>query len=637
MPVETQLPETAPAETAPARVLSFPDEPAARATSRGATLTEALRQRAAEKPEARHLILPQDGAEAEILTFAGLLEEAEAIAAGLRARGVEKGQTVALMLPTGKDFFFSFAGILVAGAVPVPIYPPVRVDQLEEYAERQVTILRNAAVAALITEQQMTALARLLGPKVESLQTIATAETLATEGRSDAAQLPDPSLWPELDGQDLGLIQYTSGSTGDPKGVTLTHANLIANIHAIGEAVQVRRDDVVISWLPLYHDMGLIGCWLFALCHGLEMVCFSPLDFLRRPKRWLEAMGTYRGSLSPAPNFAYELCLRRVRDRDLADLDLSSWRMALNGAEPINPETIRRFCERFAACGFRAEAMKPVYGLAENAVAVSFPPRAEPPRIDRIERDAFQRSGRAVPADEPQDAETASETLQFVAVGRAIANHEVRLVDDDDVPVDERTEGHIQFRGPSATPGYYLNPEATAAIRTADGWTRTGDRGYLADGDLFISGRVKDLIIKAGRNIDPAEVEIAAADVEGVRRGCVAAFGVANPKTGSESLVVIAETRKTDPEEKQRMASEIKHRVRAVVKSSPDVVECVPPHCVPKTPSGKLRRAECRKRYLNGNLIPRKRPVWVQLLRLGAAASGAYALSLLWRLRSRGK
>ncbi len=633
MPVETQTPETA-----AARVLSFPDEPVARASCRGTTLTAAMRLRAAEKPEATHLILPQDDAEAEILTFAGLLDGAQAIAAGLRSRGVEKGQTVALMLTTGKDFFFSLAGVLEVGAVPVPIYPPVRVDQLEEYAERQVTILRNAAVTALITEQQMTSLARLLGPKVESLETIATAATLVAEGRSNSAGfIGTATVEQELDDQDLGLIQYTSGSTGDPKGVTLTHANLIANIHAIGEAVQVRREDVVISWLPLYHDMGLIGCWLFALCHGLEMVCFSPLDFLRRPKRWLEAMGTYRGSLSPAPNFAYELCLRRIRDRDLADLDLSSWRMALNGAEPINPETIRRFCERFAACGFRPEAMKPVYGLAENAVAVTFPPRAEPLRIDRIEREAFQLNGRAIPAEEAKDAEAASEHLQFVAVGRAVANHEIRLVDDNDVPVDERVEGHIQFRGPSATPGYYLNPQATAAIRTADGWTRTGDRGYLADGDLFISGRVKDLIIKAGRNIDPAEVEIAAAGVDGIRRGCVAAFGVANPRTGSESLVVIAETRKADPGERQRMAAEVKQRVRSVVKSSPDIVECVPPHCVPKTPSGKLRRAECRKRYLNGKLTPRKRPVWMQLLRLGAAASGAYTLSLLWRLRSRGK
>ncbi|MEM7587527.1 MAG: fatty acyl-AMP ligase [Acidobacteriota bacterium] len=612
------------------------DEFTTRAFCRGTTLTEALQLRAAEKPDATHLILPQDDAEAEILTFADLLEESRVIAAGLRARGVKKGQTVAIMLPTGKDFFFSFAGILLAGAVPVPIYPPVRVDQLEEYAERQVTILRNASVAALITEQQMTSLARLLGPKVESLETIATASTLAEEGRGAAAEL-DNLRNIELDDQDLGLIQYTSGSTGDPKGVTLTHRNLIANVHAIGEAIQVRREDVVISWLPLYHDMGLIGCWLFSLCHGLEMVCFSPLDFLRRPKRWLEAMGTYRGSLSPAPNFAYELCLRRVRDRDLADLDLSTWRKAMNGAEPINPETVRRFCDRFAACGFRAEAFAPVYGLAENAVAVTFPIRAEPPRIDRIERDAFQHDGQAIPAAEPTADEDASETLQFVGVGRALVNHEIRLVDDDDVPVAERTEGHIQFRGPSATQGYYLNPQATAAIRTEDGWTRTGDRGYLADGDLFVTGRVKDLIIKAGRNIDPAEVETAAADVDGVRRGCVAAFGVANPKTGSESLVIIAETRQKDPEERQRIAAEVKHQVRSVIKSSPDVVQCVPPHTVPKTPSGKLRRAETRERYLNDNLIPTKRPVWVQFLRLGAAASGAYALSLLWRLRSRTK
>ena len=601
------------------------------AVCRGETLIQALRIRAAETPETVHLVLPQDGEPAETLTFARLLAGAEAVAAGLRARGVGKGHTVALMLPTGRDFFFSFLGILTAGAVPVPIYPPVRVSQIEDYAERQVSILGNAAVVALITDRRIEGLARLLGPKVKSLRVIATVETLAAVGRRASAPTLDGTSSP----QDLGLIQYTSGSTGDPKGVTLTHANLLANIRAIGEAVQVRRDDVVVSWLPLYHDMGLIGCWLFALSHGLEMICFSPLDFLRRPKRWLEAMGEYRGSLSPAPNFAYELCLRRVRDRDLATLDLSSWRMALNGAEPINAETVRRFCERFASCGFRAQALKPVYGLAENAVAVTFPPRDEPPSIDRVERETFQQQGRAVPiaGGSAPDADA----LRFVCVGRAVAGHEIRLVDDDDTPVAERVEGHIQFRGPSATPGYFLNPEATAAIRTADGWTRTGDRGYLADGDLFITGRVKDVIIKAGRNIDPAAVETAAAEVEGIRRGCIAAFGVANPTTGSENLVVIAETRKKDPATRRKMAAEIKRRVRAVVKTSPDVVECVPPQSVPKTPSGKLRRAECRTRYLNGTLTPRRRPAWVQLLRLGAAASGAYALSLLWRLRSKRK
>ncbi|MCP3961730.1 MAG: fatty acyl-AMP ligase [bacterium] len=597
----------------------------------GTTLVEILRSRADTRPEVGHLVLlPDDGGPAEAASFGDLLEGAEAVARGLRARGVEPGQTVALMLPTSRDFFSSFAGILLAGAVPVPIYPPVRIDQIEEYADRQTGILRNAQAVALVTVRQARALASLLLPKVPSLETIVRADRLAEEGRR-ATNAPGAAAGaPTAD--NLALIQYTSGSTGDPKGVSLTHANLIANIRSIGEVVEVSEEDVVVSWLPLYHDMGLIGCWLFALCYGLPIVAFSPLAFLRRPKRWLRALSDYHGTLSPAPNFAYELCLRRIRDRDLEDIDLSSWRWALNGAEPIKPRTIDRFSERFRPYGFRPEALKPVYGLAENAVALTFPTADGAPRIDRVEREPFQRQRRAVPAEGENGA--SPEALAFVSVGRPIPGNEIRLVDDGGESVPERVEGQIEFRGPSATPGYFRNPEATAEIRTADGWTRTGDRGYLADGDLFISGRSKDMIIKAGRNIHPAEVEAVAEDVEDIRRGCVAAFGVPSSRTGSEDLVVVAETRKKDPEIRQRLASEVRRRVSSAIKVAPDAVELVPPRTVPKTPSGKLRRTECRDRFLNGALTPRRRPAWVQITRLGGAALGTYLLTRLWRSRA---
>ena len=428
---------------------------------------------------------------------------------------------------------------------------------------------------------------------------------------------------------DLALIQYTSGSTGDPKGVTLTHANLISNVSSIGEAVGVSDDDVVVSWLPLYHDMGLIGCWLFALWHGLPMISMSPLTFLRRPKSWLKAMSDYRGTLSPAPNFAYELALRRIRDRDLEGVDLSSWRWALNGAEAVGPETVERFCARFAPYGFRKESMKPVYGLAENAVALTFPAASETPRIDRVARETFQRQRRAVPAADGESA------LRFVSVGRPIAGNEVRVMDDDGQPTPERVEGDVEFRGPSATPGYYRNRRATAEIRTADGWTRTGDRGYFADGDLFITGRVKDLIIKAGRNIHPTEVEGAAAQVDGIRKGCVVAFSVGGVESGREQLVVVAETRQQDAEARAKLAAEVRRQVRSTVQVAPDVVELVVPRVVPKTPSGKLRRAETRDRYLNQELIPHRRPVWVQVVRLGAASLAATLVTWLWRRKSR--
>jgi len=592
------------------------------------TLTEVLRRRVATEPDRKHLTLLESDREVESLSFGKLLEGAEGVARGLLSQGVERQQTVALMLPTSREFFFGFMGTLLAGAVPVPIYPPVKIDQIEEYAERQVRILRNAQVTALLTPKRATKLARLLRPKVPSLRTILQPDKLLEKKRT-AIPVESPEL--SVSSEDLALIQYTSGSTGDPKGVALTHGNLIANIRSIAEAVQVTPDDVVVSWLPLYHDMGLIGCWLFALYHGLEMVCFSPLEFLRQPKRWLRALSDFGGTLSPAPNFAYELCGRRIRDGDLDGVDLSAWRVALNGAEPVDPDTVDRFCERFGVCGFRAEAMLPAYGLAENAVALSFPPPGRPPRVEAVDRDTLHREGRAVPVG---DRECATEPLRSISVGVAIPGHEIRLVDDQDREVAERVEGNIQFRGPSATSGYYRNPKATAAIRTADGWTRTGDRGYLAGGELFITGRSKDLIIRAGRNLDPVEIEALANQVDGIRRGCVAAIGVSNPTTGSEDLVVIAETRKEGPRTRRRLAAEVRRRISDATKVSPDEVLLVPPRTVPKTPSGKLRRAETRGRYLSKTLTQRRPPVWVQVARLALGAGWVAFLAFLWQRRA---
>ena len=598
------------------------------ATHRNDTLTEVLRRWVATEPDRKHLVLLESDREVVSLSFGKLLEGAEGVARGLRSQGVERQQTVALMLPTSREFFFGFMGTLLAGAVPVPIYPPVKIDQIEEYAERQVRILRNAQVTALLTPKRATKLARLLRPNVPSLRAILRPEKFLEE---KGTAVPVESPGPRVGSEDLALIQYTSGSTGDPKGVALTHGNLLANIRSIGEAVQVATDDVVVSWLPLYHDMGLIGCWLSALYHGLKMVCFSPQEFVSQPKRWLQALSDFRGTLSAAPNFAYELCVRRIRDRDLDGLDLSAWRAALNGAEPVNPDTVDRFSERFGVCGFRTEAMLPVYGLAENAVALSFPPLGRPPWVEAIDRDILHREGRAVPVGD-QHGDT--EPLRSISVGVAIPGHEIRVVDDHDREVAERVEGNIQFRGPSATSGYFRNPKATAAIRTGDGWTRTGDRGYLADFELFITGRSKDLIIKAGRNLDPAEIEAIAGEVDGIRRGCVAAIGVSNPTTGSEDLVVIAESRKEGSGTRRRLAAEVRRRISDATKVSPDEVLIVPPRTVPKTPSGKLRRAETRGRYLSKTLTQRRPPVWVQIARLALGAGWLAFLAFLWRRRA---
>ncbi len=574
------------------------------------TIHESLFRHAQAEPDRPTVYLREDDGTEEAITYGRLWREAALVAGGLRERGVRRGDTVALMLPTGLDFLRAFQGILAAGAVPVPIYPPLRLDRLEEYALRQAAILADAGVAVLVTIPRAMPIAGLLRPAVPSLREVTTADELASLG----ATVPGPAGT----GADPAFIQYTSGSTGSPKGVLLTHGNLMANMRAIGAGLEVRPTDVGASWLPLYHDMGLIGSWLFCLHEGLPLALLSPTAFLARPERWLWAIHQHRATLSAAPNFAYELCARKVPDEALEGLDLSSWRCALNGAEPVNPDTLDRFARRFAPCGFRREALLPVYGLAENAVGVAFPPVGRGPRIDRVARTAFQEEGRALAA-KPDD----TGALRFVSVGRALPEHEVRIVDGAGADVPERTVGRLVFRGPSQTPGYYRKPEATAAITLPSGWLDSGDLAYRADGEIHVTGRSKDLIIKAGRNLVPQEIEDAAAGVDGIRKGCVVAFGVERPDLGTESLVVVAETRAADPAECSRLVAAVTERVAAAVEVPPDDVVLVPPGAVAKTSSGKIRRAATKEQFLAGALgRARRTPLGARLRLVAGAVAG---------------
>jgi fatty-acyl-CoA synthase len=586
------------------------------------TFEEVLRHRGRADASRTHLIFYEDETEGESLTFGGLLEGAERVAFGLARRGIGRGDTVALMLPTSRDFFLAFAGTILAGATPVPIYPPFRADRIAEYAERQSAILANAGARLLVTFREAASVANLLKPRVPSLEDVVTAEALA------ALNAPAP-LGPPVHARadDLALLQYTSGSTGNPKGVMLTHANLLANVRAIGEALGLRDDDVGVSWLPLYHDMGLIGAWLMPLYFGLPVAVMSPLAFLSRPARWLRAVHRYRGTISAAPNFAYELAAAKISDEDARGLDLSSWRAALNGAEPVVPATLDRFAARFAACGFRREALTPVYGLAEASLAVTIPTVGRGPCIDRLDRDAFAREGRAVPAPPDAAGSTASNdanTISFVSSGPPVSGHEVRIVNERGEDAGERREGQLWFRGPSVTKGYYRNDAATAALLPEGaeaGWVDSGDRAYRADGEIYITGRVKDIIIHAGHNLYPHEIEEAVARVPGVRKGCAVAFGTADPATGTERLVIVAESRESTRDARDRLAQAITAHVTETQGQPPDVVEVVPPNAIPKTSSGKLRRDATKQRFLSGKLASGAPPAWLQLARLAASAS----------------
>ncbi|MES2534828.1 MAG: AMP-binding protein [Pseudomonadota bacterium] len=590
--------------------------PTAGIPERAQTLPEVLAWHAAQQPDRTHILLHGEQHAEQTIRYRDLHEAAQAIATGLAARGLLPRQTVALMLPTGRDYLASFFGVMLAGGIPVPIYPPARLAQITDHLQRHARILSNAEAVLIITVEEAKQVAVLLQAAVPSLGAIVTPREIS------AAPMP---LRYRPQGGDIAFLQYTSGSTGDPKGVVLTHANLLANIRALGQASQVAADDVFVSWLPLYHDMGLIGAWFGSLYHGIPLVLMSPLAFLAQPALWLQTIARHRGSISGAPNFAYELCVRHVDDTALAALDLSSWRLAFNGAEPVSPATLESFAARFAPCGLRRAAITPVYGLAESSVGLAFPPVGRGPWIDVIESTPFAREARAVPS-----SATAADTLSIASCGRALPGHEIRIVDDIGVEIPERRIGRLEFRGPSATAGYYRNPQATAGL-LRNGWLDSGDHAYLVQGEVFITGRVKDLIKRGGRNLYPYDLEQAAGNLPGIRKGCVAVFASADPATGSERLVIMAETREHNEPVQVELRRRLNQTAIDVIGMPADDVVLVPPHTVLKTSSGKIRRLACRQAYESGSIRQHAVAPWLQAARLMATGARAHMTLILRR------
>jgi acyl carrier protein len=578
-----------------------------RAPAEAQTLVEALEYHVERQPD-RLTVFLYDGAQEHRITYRDLWNGAMLYAACLAAQGVGPGQTVAIMLPTTRDYLFCFYGTLLAGAIPVPLYPPARLTTIEDHMTRHVSVLKSAGAAVMVTIPEAKPLAWLLRAQVESLRAVmvpgdfsgTTAEFAPVRGRSG----------------HIAFLQYTSGSTGNPKGVVLTHANLLANVRAMIKAARASSEDVFVSWLPLYHDMGLIGgCFATMYC-GFPVVLMSPLAFLSRPSQWLRAIHRHRGTISGGPNFSYELCLRRIQDEELEGVDLSSWRFAFNGAEPVSPETMTAFQERFARWKLRRNVVSPVYGLAECSVGLAFTPPGRAWRVDSLDRGVFARDARAVPAKADDPA-----PLKVVGCGYVLPGHDLRVVDAAGLELPDCNEGQLLFRGPSATSGYYRNPEATKALFAGE-WVNTGDRAYMSHGMVFITGREKDVIIKGGRNITPYELEEAIGDLPRIRRGCVAVFGSVDRASGSERVVVLAETRSRDT----ALDDDLRHRINelavSLIGGPVDDIVLAPPHTVPKTSSGKIRRVAAREYYERGPSATAPRSVWLQFIRLVLAGIG---------------
>jgi len=444
-------------------------------------------------------------------SYAEMHERALGVACRLLEAGLRRGDLVAIAVADAEGFLTALFGASIAGLIPASIYPPAAPDDPARDMALTVGILQASVARGVITSSALVPSFDAVRSECPSLEVVLSRDEL--DGPP-----ADPPARPSAG--DIAFVQFTSGSTSAPKGVTLSHANVSANVGAFSgpSGVGTRDGDVAVSWLPLNHDMGLVGMALGAMYSTCPCVLLQPHAFVRRPAEWLRAITRHRGTISFAPNFAFDLCVRRVKD--VGDLDLSSWRIAGCGAEPVYPPTLAAFAEKFGPAGFRETSYLPCYGLAEHVLAATFPPRGRRPRIDTVA--AMDLTDRRVATQHQGDGASVS----LVSCGSPLPGHQLRIVSDDGRSLEERRVGEIVLAGPSVMLSYYRQDDLTAqAVR--DGWLHTGDLGYLSGGELFVCGRTKDLIIVHGRKYHPQDLEWAVEGLAGMRRGRVVAFGSA--------------------------------------------------------------------------------------------------------------
>lgn len=550
----------------------------------GGTLAEAIANVGRFFPQHGYTFQDMKGDE-RVFPFPELERRTAAVGQGLQALGLRKGDRLGLILIEPRDFVLTFLAAVRIGVVPVPLYPPLALGDLDNYVEKISLILETAEARELVVSSQLKNLVWSLVDRVPSLKRLSYVERL--DGNPDAIELP------ELTQDDLCFLQYTSGSTSAPKGVMVTHGSLFANCRGImGPGLEMDPErDVAVSWLPLYHDMGLIGFVIAPLFWGIPTTFIPTLRFLKRPNVWMETLHARRATSTFAPPFALGLAVRRSRPADLERWDLSALRFVGVGAEPISAPVVRQFTDHFHKhCAMPRNAVLPAYGMAEATLAIGLKPVQAAFRTRVVDAEVFADEGRVVPAAGD------GEQLEHVSCGRWFPEHEVEIRDSDGQALADGHEGEICFRGPSVTPGYFNNPEATAASYR-DGWLHTGDLGYVLDGEVYVTGRMKDLIIVNGRNYHPQALEWPIAQVEGVRPGNVVAFSV--PGAETEEVVIALEAR---PERPDDLATRVADVVRSSFGLSVREVVVLEAGQLPKTSSGKLQRRRTRDLHLSGRL-----------------------------------
>jgi fatty-acyl-CoA synthase len=565
-------------------------------TLKGATLPEILLNLENCTRWGARFVAPSE--EATFYPYQDVLRRAQKTAAALQAHGLRPGDRVALILSTSIEFFDSLLGVQLAGGIPAALYPPFRLGKLDEYFARLRKMLAKIGARYLITEGRIR---KLLGPGVvgvESLREVLDAKDLQTGGGN----------WQpvDVDPEQPAFLQFSSGTTVEPKAVMVTHTNLLANLTMMQQCLVYRGEDEIdngcVCWLPLYHDMGLVGCLYLGMYYPGTVTYMGPDTFLARPAIWLRTLSRYKSAISPAPHFAYSLCATKIKDAEMEGVDLSRWRAALNGAEPIESDGVQRFTERFARWGFQPTAMTPVYGLAEAGLGVTFTGLDDLPRFTEFSREGLWNGGTAHPGP----------GRRIVSVGRALPSVEVAIFDDQEQRVPDGRVGRIWVKGPSITKGYWESPDLTANMIHGD-WLDTGDLGFIHEGELYIAGRAKDLIIIRGRNYAPQEMEELLLDVEGVRKGCAVAVSTMIEGEG-EQLIILAEK---DPHKKrpeEEVIAEINHCILTGLSLKPRDVELLEAGTLPRTSSGKLRRSEALRQFLAGELLPPEKVNALKLL-----------------------
>jgi fatty-acyl-CoA synthase len=525
--------------------------------------------------------------------YAEIRKAALGVAQSLSESGLEPGDLVAIVINDAEQFLTAFLGVSVAGMIPASLYPPSTTSELAAYLELTVGIVRSSGARGVITTAALKPWFDDLAPSCPALAVVLAREALAPAPASAGADQQRAARRVGID--DIAFVQFTSGSTSAPKGVALTHKSLSANIAAISgpHGLNAGDGDLAVSWLPLFHDMGLVGIALGALYSVRPAVIMTPHAFVKRPAEWLRAITRHHATISFAPNFAYDLCVRRVKDRDLEGLDLSAWRIAGCGAEPIHAPTLTAFAEKFAPVGFRASSFVASYGLAEHVVAATFAPLNRFPRVEQV--DAADLTDRRIARPSPR-----GQTIAVVGCGVPFPDHQIRIVGEDGREASEREVGEITLRGPSVMLGYYKD-DALSAQTIRDGWLHTGDLGYLADGELFVCGRVKDVIIANGRKYHPQDLEWAVDQLTGVRRGRVAAFGAAQAG-GPDRVVVVVEPNGTIATEP--LTEAIRRSIGDLCGLYVDDVVLVPSGTIGRTTSGKVQRASTKARFERGELTP---------------------------------